>query len=291
MQTQTPTTSDSLAELERLTGDIEKLEALVATWDESHQLTVQALKSAIEALHKEAFTRLIRALKDDPAAGAKLREALQDKVVYGVLTYHGLLKTPLSVRLKTALNEVRPFLQGHGGDVELVALKPPDTIEIRLVGSCHGCPASGQTLTEGIEKSVRAHCPEITTINQVSRGAAANGQQLHFISPFAASAAQGWVKACELAELPLGQVLERRVKDRSVLLYRDGAELSCVDNACSHLGMPLEMGEVSDGVITCAYHGFQYRLATGECLTVPEVQLKVHAVRVAGTAVEVRLEE
>ena len=294
MQTQTVTISDSFADLERLTGDIEKLNALVANWDVSYQLTVQALKSSIEELHKEAFTRLIRALKDDPAAGVKLREALQDKVVFGVLSYHGLLKTPLRTRLETALNEVRPFLQGHGGDVELVAIKPPDTIEIRLVGSCHGCPSSSQTLSEGVEKAVREHCPEITTITQVSRGlpeSERNGQQLYFISPFASNAANGWIATCEITEIALGSVLECRVKDRSVLLYRDGDEVSCVDNACAHLGMPLEMGEVRDGVITCSYHGFQYLLATGECLTVPEVQLKVHAVRVKGTTVEVRLEE
>ena len=285
--------ADSAADLERLTSDIGKLEVLIATWEEeSHQLTAQALKSGIDELHKEAFKRLIRALKDDPAAGAKLREALQDRVVYGVLLYHGLVKEPLQLRLETALAEVRPMLQGHGGDVELVAVKPPDTVEIRLIGSCHGCPASGQTLTEGIEVAIHHHCPEITHINQVSRGASAtNGQQLHFISPFAASAAQGWIAAGEFSDIPTGSIVERKIKDRSVLLYRAGDEVSCVDNACAHLGMPLEMGEIQDGIITCSYHGFRYLLATGECLTVPEVQLKVHAVRVKGTTVEVRLEE
>jgi nitrite reductase/ring-hydroxylating ferredoxin subunit len=54
--------------------------------------------------------------------------------------------------------------------------------------------------------------------------------------------------------------------------------------------MPLEMGAIDDGVITCAYHGFQYLLETGECLTAPEVQLRVHAVRVVGERVQVRLE-
>jgi nitrite reductase/ring-hydroxylating ferredoxin subunit len=55
--------------------------------------------------------------------------------------------------------------------------------------------------------------------------------------------------------------------------------------------MPLEMGEVSGGVITCSYHGFRYLLESGECLTAPEVQLKVHAVRVMADRVQVRLEE
>lgn len=285
---------NSAADLERLAGDIDKLDVIVAGWEESYQLTALALKSSIEALHREALRRLIRALKDDPAAGAKLREALADQVVLGVLNYHGLLRQPLNTRLESALAEVRPFMQSHGGNVELVAVKPPDTVEIRLVGSCHGCPASSQTLTEGVEKAIRERCPEIIHINQVSKGipeVERNGQQLYFISPFATGAASGWVETCQLADIPAGNILERTVKDRSVLLYREGDEVSCVDNACAHLGMPLEMGEVAEGVITCAYHGFRYQLATGECLTVPEVQLKVHAVRIKGASVEVRLEE
>ena len=117
------------------------------------------------------------------------------------------------------------------------------------------------------------------------------GDQLYFISPFASGAASGWIEACQLTDIPTAQILERTIKGRSVLLYRAGDEVSCVDNACAHLGMPLEMGEVADGVITCSYHGFRYQLATGECLTVPEVQLKVHAVRLIGSRVEVRLED
>lgn len=285
---------DSSATLERLAGDIDKLEAIVAGWDAGYQMTAQAMKTAIEALHKEALQRLIRALKDDPVAGAKLREALSDQVVLGVLNYHGLLRRPLNVRVEEALAEVRPLMQSHGGDVELIAVKPPDTIEIRLIGSCHGCPSSTQTLTEGVEKSIRAHCPEIINIQQVSRGlseAEKNGSQLYFISPFATNADAGWIEVCRLEEIPHGGVKECTIKGRSTLLYRDGETISCVDNACAHLGMPLEMGELRNGVLTCAYHGFRYQLATGECLTAPEVQLKVHAVRVKIAKVEVRLEE
>ncbi len=283
------------ADLDRLAGNIDKLETIVNGWDEHYLLTAKALKSSIEDLHKEALTRLIRALKDDPAAGLKLREALADPVVYGVLLYHGLVREPLEHRVLKALEAVRPMLQGHGGDVELVAVKPPDTIEVRLVGSCHGCPASSQTLTEGIERSVKEYCPEILHVNQVSRGkpeADTNGEQkLYFISPFAANARSNWLDTCSLLDIPENRVIEKTVKDRSVLLYRNGDTVSCVENICAHLGMPLEMGEISNGVITCPYHGFRYMLETGECLTVPEVQLKVHAVKVIGDRVEVRIEK
>jgi nitrite reductase/ring-hydroxylating ferredoxin subunit/Fe-S cluster biogenesis protein NfuA len=282
-------------DLEALVQSITAVESIVSGWSEAHVLTVQALKSAIEDLHKEALKRLIRALKDDPAAGARLREALADPVVYGVLRFHGLVKTPLAERVNLALEEVRPALAEHGGGVELVAVKPPDTVELRLIGSCHGCPASGQTLSEGVERAIRSHCPEIVHINQVSRAAPESrgdgSAVVHFISPFALHAKAGWLDAGVLADIPEGAVTERKLEGRSLLLAKRGDQVSCFDNSCAHLGMPLEMGEVSEGVITCSYHGFRYLLETGECLTAPEVQLKVHAVRVTGNRVQVRLEE
>jgi nitrite reductase/ring-hydroxylating ferredoxin subunit/Fe-S cluster biogenesis protein NfuA len=290
---------DPAAELQRLVDAITGLEAVVEGWQDAQQMTVQALKTAIEDLNKEALRRLIRALKDEPAANLRLREALADPLVYGVLRFHGLVKVPLQERVAAALDEVRPLLQGHDGDVELVAINPPDSVEIRLLGSCHGCPASSQTLAEGVEKAIRAHAPEITRIVQVSRppetpatARRANGEStVHFISPFARHAQTGWVDAAALDEIPQAGVVERTVRARSVLLSRDGAAVSCFDNRCAHLGMPLEMGAIEDGVITCPYHGFRYLLATGECVTAPEVQLKVHAVRVQGGRVQVRLEE
>lgn len=287
---------DPAADIERRVHAIAALEAVVGAWEDGPQFTVQALKSAIEDLNKEALRRLIKALKDDAAAGARLREALADPFVYAVLRFHGLVKEPLRERLERALDEVRPFMAEHGGNVELVAIKPPDTVEVRLVGSCHGCPASSQTLTEGVEKSIRTHCPEIANIVQVSKGApeaktAVGGDQVvHFISPFALHAANGWTDVAAIADIPEGGIAERKIKARSVLLSRQGSRVSCFDNSCAHLGMPLEMAEVEAGVITCSYHGFRYLLETGECLTAPEVQLKVHAVRVLGERVQVRLD-
>ncbi len=282
-------------ELEALVQSITVVESIVAGWSETHVLTVQALKSGIEALHKEALKRLIRGLKDDPTAAARLREALADPVVYAVLRFHGLVKVPLAERLNLALEEVRPALASHGGGVELVAIMPPDTVELRLIGSCHGCPASGQTLTEGVEKAIRSHCPEIVHINHVSRSAPESrgdgSSVVHFISPFALHAKAGWVDAGILADLSDHALTGRRVKGRSVLLARRGERISCFDNACAHLGMPLDTGDLSDGVITCRHHGFRYRLDTGECLTAPEMQLRVHAVRVTGDRVQVRLED
>ena len=73
--------ADPSLELERLVQAITSLEGIVEGWDESQRLTVQALKSAIEDLHKQALKRLIRSLKDDPAARVQLAQAVTDPLV------------------------------------------------------------------------------------------------------------------------------------------------------------------------------------------------------------------
>jgi nitrite reductase/ring-hydroxylating ferredoxin subunit/Fe-S cluster biogenesis protein NfuA len=284
---------DDAAELlARQAGDLARLEAITAGWDAQQQGVVAALKTGIEQLNAEAFKRLIRTLKAEPAAAAALREAVRDPLVFQVLRFHGLVKDPVEHRVARALDEVRPFLASHGGDVELVAVKLPDTVEVRLVGSCQSCPSSGETLSEGVEKAIKSHCPEIVNVVRVSRGAAAepgSAQVIHFVSPFARARDAGWADACALAELPDGAVVVKDVEGREVLLWRRGERVACYDNACAHMGMPLDGGTIEGGTLTCPYHGFSYLLDTGECLTVPEVQLATHAVKVAGERVSVRL--
>lgn len=148
--------------LEELVAEIGRFEAIVAEWDESQRCVVVGLKRAIEELHKEALTRLIRGVKQE--AIAALRHAVKDEVVYSVLRYHELIKPPLEQRIQLALDEIRPSLQSHNGDVELVGIKLPDTVEVRLLGTCSKCLASTLTLSQGVEQAIKAYCPEITTI-------------------------------------------------------------------------------------------------------------------------------
>ncbi|HEX2139002.1 MAG TPA: NifU family protein [Woeseiaceae bacterium] len=158
--TLSPTDRDDLAGLLR---DLEGLESLFATWDEGQQGAVEAYRRALDALHREALQRLIRALKTEPAALAAMRAAVADEVVYAVLRHHELIKPSLNERVETALAGIRPMLAAHGGDVELVKVDPP-VAEVRLSGGCDGCASAALTLQAGIRKAVGDAVPEITEI-------------------------------------------------------------------------------------------------------------------------------
>ena len=72
----------------------------------------------------------------------------------------------LAMRINAALDEVRPMIQGDGGDVWLVNVTGA-TAYVQMVGACGGCPMSNATLKGAVESVVRARCPEIELVEQV----------------------------------------------------------------------------------------------------------------------------
>lgn len=150
--------------LDVLISDIERLRDIAREWEPTQRNTLLALEQAVAALHAEALRRLLQGLKDDPGCAARLRELVGDEVIYAVLRHHGLLKPSLNERVEKALATVRPMLHSHGGDVELVEVRAPDTVVVRLTGACDGCPASSVTLSQGVEEAIREACPEIRRV-------------------------------------------------------------------------------------------------------------------------------
>lgn len=277
--------------LEELVQEINRFEAIISEWDESQRCVAVGLKRAIEALHKAALTNLIKNLKQESMSA--LRHAVADELVYAVLLYHDLVKPPnppLLERIQTALEEVRPGLKSHNGDVELVAIKPPDIVEVKLIGTCSSCPASTLTLSQGIEQSIKKHCPEITQVVAVNNSPVVNPNNSSLISPFSSTIETYWVKVATVNEIPESSVLAVQIADKSLILHRQGDNISCYRNACTHLGYPLDRGKVENSIITCPVHEFQYNLETGECLTAPEVSLQSYEVRIKGDNVFIKVQ-
>jgi len=275
--------------LDAMLGDIHALEALADSWPDEQRNASNARATAVDALNAEAFRRLIRSLKDSPAAATALREAASDDLVYAVLRRHGILRPSLAERVEEALESIRPMLASHGGDVELVSIDA-HVAEVRFLGACDGCPASALTFYGGVKEAINKHVPEIVEIKQAKGLGGGTAETVHFTSPFAVFDKTGWVSATEVGDLPDGATKELEVDGHSVLLSRFGDRVTCFENACSHMGLALTGGEIADGIITCPYHGFQYALDSGECLTALEVQLQAPGVPVIAAPTETRFE-
>ena len=131
-QDRLPLTIDA-PDLAGLAGDIERLETIFESWEQTPRGVAEAYRRAIEALHAEALRRMIRALKSAPEAMKALKGAAGDEVVYAVLRRHDIIKASIDERVEAALDSVRPMLASHGGDVELVRIAPPN-LEVRYTG-------------------------------------------------------------------------------------------------------------------------------------------------------------
>jgi len=72
----------------------------------------------------------------------------------------------LQSRVEAIIEEIRPFIQSDGGDIELVKIED-QVVYVRLNGACVGCPSSLMTLKGGVEARVREELPEIEAVEMV----------------------------------------------------------------------------------------------------------------------------
>ena len=70
-------------------------------------------------------------------------------------------------KIENALNDIRPYLQSDGGDIELVGLTDDMTVKVRLTGACGTCDVSMMTLKNGVETAIKNAVPEIIKVVQV----------------------------------------------------------------------------------------------------------------------------
>ena len=73
-------------------------------------------------------------------------------------------QTQLVERVNIALNEVRPFLQVDGGNVEVVKVTDDMVVHVRWMGNCQTCSMSAMTMKAGIEQAIKNKIPEIKSV-------------------------------------------------------------------------------------------------------------------------------
>jgi Fe-S cluster biogenesis protein NfuA len=132
---------------------VERIEALL---DEVEgQPAVTELVQALLELYGEGLRRI--------AARFDMRELAGDELVEHLLLLHGLHPVPVEERVAGALDEMRPYLDSHGGDVRLLGIQD-GVVRLQLQGSCSGCPSSAVTLRHGIEEAIYRAAPDVERI-------------------------------------------------------------------------------------------------------------------------------
>ncbi|MHC4571496.1 MAG: NifU family protein [Planctomycetota bacterium] len=71
-------------------------------------------------------------------------------------------------KVKDVIELVRPALQAHGGDIELVGTDDDKNVKVRLQGACQGCPGAQMTMRMGIERILKEKVPEVKEVVAVT---------------------------------------------------------------------------------------------------------------------------
>ncbi|WP_299102261.1 NifU family protein [uncultured Winogradskyella sp.] len=75
----------------------------------------------------------------------------------------------LRLNVEKALDEIRPFLQSDGGDINLLSIDDDKFVRVQLVGACTSCSVNQMTLKSGVEMTIKKYAPQIEKVINVEK--------------------------------------------------------------------------------------------------------------------------
>jgi len=70
-------------------------------------------------------------------------------------------------QVENVINEIRPILQGDGGDIELMNVdEKTGVVTVRLQGHCGSCPHAQLTLQAVVERRLKELVPGVTAVER-----------------------------------------------------------------------------------------------------------------------------
>jgi len=70
----------------------------------------------------------------------------------------------LNQKVINVIDQVRPYLQQDGGDINFIEITEDNVVNVELTGACGACPFSTMTLKNGVEATLKKVIPEIKEV-------------------------------------------------------------------------------------------------------------------------------
>lgn len=77
-------------------------------------------------------------------------------------------KQELEEKVKNVIEQIRPYLEADGGNIQFVSLTDENVVNVELQGACATCPMSVMTLKQGVEEAMIKALPEIKSVEAVN---------------------------------------------------------------------------------------------------------------------------
>jgi Fe-S cluster biogenesis protein NfuA/nitrite reductase/ring-hydroxylating ferredoxin subunit len=198
------------------------------------------LVSAVVRMYGAGLERILATLLAAGPDGERIAGSLvDDPLVATLLLIHDLHPVSLEQRVQQALDSVRPYMESHGGNVELLSLER-GVARINLQGSCSDCSASSVTLELAIKQALEEAAPDLEGLEVAGMDAAA---------PAISEAT--WIGVELGSELADGALAEVSVAGRELLVANVDGSLLAYHDRCASCGSPLHGGLLMAGALSC----------------------------------------
>jgi Fe-S cluster biogenesis protein NfuA/nitrite reductase/ring-hydroxylating ferredoxin subunit len=281
---------ERVARMETLLEEIETLP------DRNARSKAAEVVGVLLDLYGEGLARMMEVVAEGEERERAFDAFSEDQLVSHLLLLHGLHPLDLETRVIMALEEVRPYLQSHGGNVELLDVKE-GVARLRMKGSCSGCPSSTVTLRLAIEEAIQKTAPDLEGIE--AEGVAEEPKPAPTIvaGPTLRKKEKkrqqedgaSWTVVGGLPQLPSGGMLVKEVSDEPVLFLKLGDDFYAYRHLCPGCGESLEGAGLQEAVLTCSGCSRRYDVRrAGRCLDDPQLHLEPIPLLVDEVAVEER---
>jgi Fe-S cluster biogenesis protein NfuA/nitrite reductase/ring-hydroxylating ferredoxin subunit len=279
---------ERVTRMEALLGEIETLS------DPNARSKAAEVVGVLLDLYGEGLARMMEVVAEGEERERTFDAFAEDELVSHLLLLHGLHPLDLETRVVRALEEVRPYLLSHGGNVELLGVEE-GVARLRMQGSCSGCPSSTVTLKLAIEEAIQKTAPDLERIQ--AEGVAEEPRPTIIAGPTLRKKEKkrpqedgaSWTVVGGLPQLSSGGVLVKDVSGEPVLFLKLGDDFYAYRHLCPGCGESLERGRLDGAELACSgcSHRYDVRRA-GRCLDDSQLHMEPIPLLVEEVAVEER---
>jgi Fe-S cluster biogenesis protein NfuA/nitrite reductase/ring-hydroxylating ferredoxin subunit len=232
-----------IARVQELTGRLEDLD------DPACRSLAEELTSAVVQMYGAGLERIVE-LAD---AGTR-DEMSKDSLVAGLLMIHDLYPVPIEERVAQALDTVRPYMESHGGNVELLGIED-GIAKLRLAGSCKSCRASSSTLELAVRQALEEAAPDLLGMDV--EGIVEEEEEVTGVALPMVNGAPAW----HTLDITAPDVLTATsIEDVSLFVANVDGTLLAYRNKCADCGGALDGGALDEGALRCPGCGRGYFL-------------------------------
>lgn len=255
---------------------IEHIQALTdrlgSSGDAATRAVAEELMASVIQMYGEGLERILEVVAAGPSAEAMQGALMEDPLVATMLMIHDLHPVPIEDRVREALEKVRPYMESHGGDVELLGIDE-GVVHLRLEGSCKTCSASSSTLELAVRQALEETAPDLVGMEvegvvepelTPAAGSAlplagddgdprSGGFQLPVINGAAPAppAAPAWFDVGEVGDVGPERIVAAEIAGNKLVIANVEGTLLAYRNACASCGGALDGGVLSDGALQC----------------------------------------